>query len=270
MLNILNKYGINEVADVVLYNMDKQGNPTSPALFLDTLKISTIDQTSSMTNATGGRNNAPLITWDYGKDITINISDALFSIKTLGLLHNSDIVTSKGIIRKGLSFTGTHVPFVFKGPNGKRYFIPEDKIIYDQNGNVITQSELQTDQTYLLCFNITPKNFQGIEIKSDVFCGLYYLTGETLVRDLTTNEDSFCQFIIPKMKITSNFDFQIDSREPIIFSFSGNALKTEDDAMMKLVFYEMNEIKGDALKTINLEDLYDSLDRQLLAKIIWV
>ena len=43
MANILEKYGIKEVADVMFYEIAANGKPGAPALYLDTLKVSTIE-----------------------------------------------------------------------------------------------------------------------------------------------------------------------------------------------------------------------------------
>ena len=55
---------IKEVADVTFYELDESGNPTNPVLYLDTLKVSTIEQTGEQADATGGKGNAPLVIWD--------------------------------------------------------------------------------------------------------------------------------------------------------------------------------------------------------------
>lgn len=56
-MSILDKYGIKEVADVTFYQLDNDGNPTVPVLYLDTLKVSTIEQTAENTSARGGKGN---------------------------------------------------------------------------------------------------------------------------------------------------------------------------------------------------------------------
>ena len=66
-IDILAKYGIKEVADVVFYELSEAGKPTKPVLYLDTLKVSTIEQTAENSDARGGKGNAALISWDYGK-----------------------------------------------------------------------------------------------------------------------------------------------------------------------------------------------------------
>ena len=55
MSSILDRYGIKEVCDVTFYYIDNSGNPTSPVLYLDTLKVSTVEQTAENTSARGGK-----------------------------------------------------------------------------------------------------------------------------------------------------------------------------------------------------------------------
>ena len=89
MANILERYGIREVADVTFFEIgNTAGIETyTPVLYLDTLKISTIEETAEQTEARGGKGNAPLIIWDYGKEINISIQDALFSPKSMAMMH---------------------------------------------------------------------------------------------------------------------------------------------------------------------------------------
>ena len=86
-VNIFDKYGIKEVANV--YFEALENDPKSNVykgdivLFLDTLKVSTIETTAETTDATGGWGNPKLISWDYGKEITITLEDALISLESL-------------------------------------------------------------------------------------------------------------------------------------------------------------------------------------------
>ena len=89
-------FGIKEVCDVAFYNVDtvtidENGNVTagSPLFILDTLKVSNIENTAEQTDAKGGKGNAPLITWDYGREITISLQDAVLSEKTLSLMFEN-------------------------------------------------------------------------------------------------------------------------------------------------------------------------------------
>lgn len=102
MASILDRYGIKEVADVTFYKINPDGTPGVPVLFLDTLKVSTIEQTAETVDARGGKGNPKLITWDYGKEITINIEDALFSPKSMAIMLGDGTVAqgTGGYIRK--------------------------------------------------------------------------------------------------------------------------------------------------------------------------
>ena len=93
MASILDRYGIKEVADVTFYEINQDGTAGKPVLFLDTLKVSTIEQTASQVDARGGKGNPKLITWDYGKEISVNITDALFSPKSMSIMLGDGSVT---------------------------------------------------------------------------------------------------------------------------------------------------------------------------------
>lgn len=93
MASILDRYGIKEVADVTFYKIKDDGTRGEPALYLDTLKVSTIEQTAETADARGGKGNPKLITWDYGKEINVTIEDALFSSKSMAIMFGNGEVT---------------------------------------------------------------------------------------------------------------------------------------------------------------------------------
>ena len=110
-MNILDRYGIKEVADVTFYDINADGSPKTPVLYLDTLKVTTIEQTAEETEARGGKGNAALIAWDYGKEINVTIEDALFSAKSMAIMFGNGSVTeyngSTAYIMKTEQFTAS-------------------------------------------------------------------------------------------------------------------------------------------------------------------
>ena len=87
-MNIFEQYGIKEVADVCLYAIELDENDDEvyvPVLYLDTLKVSTVEETAEQTSARGGLGNPELIIWDYGKEITVTLEDALYSPASQGM-----------------------------------------------------------------------------------------------------------------------------------------------------------------------------------------
>ena len=98
-INIFDKYGIKEVANV--YFQALQNEPEANiyegdiVLYLDTLKVSTIEQTAEQSDARGGWSNPKLITWDYNKEITVTLEDALMSLESLRFMMGGKVIASK-------------------------------------------------------------------------------------------------------------------------------------------------------------------------------
>lgn len=94
-VNIFDKYGIKQVANVYFEALEND----IPAgvykgdivLFLDTLKVSTIETSAENVAAQGGWGNPRLISWDYGKEINITLTDALMSLESLRFMMGGAI-----------------------------------------------------------------------------------------------------------------------------------------------------------------------------------
>ena len=91
MAIILDKYAIKEVADVMFYELDSKGAPSAPVLYLDTLKTSTLSQSSETVDARGGKGNVKILSWDTNKELTIEMEDAVYSAKSLGIMFGGDM-----------------------------------------------------------------------------------------------------------------------------------------------------------------------------------
>jgi hypothetical protein len=89
-MNIFNKYGIREVADVVLYSITRVGTEEFylPVLYLDTLKVSALEKSVTATPAYGGKGNSKIFSWNYDKEIKLKLEDALFSNTSLDMAMN--------------------------------------------------------------------------------------------------------------------------------------------------------------------------------------
>lgn len=72
-MNLFQKFGIKEVADVTFFSITSIGDEIiyTPVLFLDTLKVSTIQKTGQKVSAEGGKGNKKLISWSFGKEISL-------------------------------------------------------------------------------------------------------------------------------------------------------------------------------------------------------
>lgn len=252
MANILERYGIKEVADVTFYEISAAGKPERPALYLDTLKVSTIEQTAEQAEARGGKGNPPLIIWDYGKEITVTLEDALFSAKSMAIMFGNGTVKNysgeNAFIMKTEQFiaTGTELPkegtsasgwnHLFEGPDGKLYTKKNPKF-YDAAGKNATA--LVENERYFCSFDLLADG-AVIEVSANSFPGTYYVTGDTYIRSEVTGADEFFQFIIPKAKVNSENTITLEAEgEPSVFNMSLRVMRPVDGQMMKLVKYNL-------------------------------
>lgn len=146
-MNIFDQYGIKEVADVTLYSIHKKKDGSGdvyyvPALYLDTLKISSVEKTADNVWAQGGLGNARLICWDYGKQINITLEDALCTPASLGLCwggilssdwkdgevqHNLGITWNKNYVDKISRIEKAFYPRNDREKSSISYLLPQTK-----------------------------------------------------------------------------------------------------------------------------------------------
>lgn len=273
MANILDRYGIKEVADVTFYELDNTGLPTHPVLYLDTLKVSTIEQTAEEAEARGGKGNAALIAWDYGKEINVTLEDALFSAKSMAIMFGNGTVKkfdSKGktgttatkddaLIMKTIQVVPTEAgkdpnDGKWTGPDGKQYTMI-NPVFYDAEGTKVEKTALKANERYLCTFDLTASG-AVIEVSGNSFPGTYYVVGDTFARSEASGLDEMFQFIIPKAKVTSENTITLEAEgDPSVFNMSLKVLRPADGIMMKLVKY-------------NLEDALDAAEAETDAKLV--
>lgn len=250
-----------------------------PVLFLDTLKVSTLEQASEKTDATGGRGNAKLITWDYGKEITLSIEDALYTPASMAAIWAGE----HGDLKNGVKDT-TMIDRMekivakrsFIVPAGNREGTPSEgnitaqAVYYDpktmepfQDGTPIAEGEVVYKFTRSVAYE---GNSIGntIEISADKFPGTYKVVGETLVRDKATGEDQRFQFIIPEAKMSAestSITLEADG-DPVVFSFTMDVLRPDDGVMMKFVQFDVvdNEEENDGSTMVKDTENLNLLD----------
>jgi hypothetical protein len=256
MASILDRYGIKEVADVTFYEIDSStGNPTKPVLYLDTLKVSTVEQTAENTSARGGKGNPELIVWDYGKEINVTLEDALFSAKSMAIMFGD--VDANGQAAAAYKATGDTILRTFRKEEidttvtGKAYVKIHNQYydllstdfasvvsFYTESGASVADGTVSSSFAYAVA-TLKTKESTRIEINPDTFPGTYYITGDTYARSETSGKDEFFQFIIRKAKVTSEVTLTMEAEgDPSTFSMNLKVLRPKDGAMMELVKYD--------------------------------
>lgn len=269
--NILQRYGIKEVADVTFYDIDEKGDPAAPVLVLDSLKVTSIEQTAETTEARGGKGNAKLIAWDFGKEITINIEDALFSPKSLSIMMADGKVThisstgsstDKTYIKKSarvvaklkdtttsgtskieLDYSSTAPAIYIDGREISSTEVSGLKYYHATTGQKglteVTDSKYYAGEVYIATWEHPVAAKTIITIEPNSFPGTYYVTGDTMIRSERTGKDEYFQFIIRKAKMTAEQTFSLEAEgDPTTFNMSLQVLRPEDGKMMEFIKYE--------------------------------
>lgn len=112
------RFGIKEVADVHFFNIESSVKSINdaistyegktPVISFDTLKVSNIESTAESSEARGGKGNAALISWDYGREVSVTLEDALLSMETLSLLFENSAAADGTITINANTFPGTY------------------------------------------------------------------------------------------------------------------------------------------------------------------
>lgn len=227
----------------------------TPVLFLDTLKVSTIEQTAEEVYATGGKGNANLIGWDYGKNITLTLQDALYTPASMSAMLGNEgtnfvngVKDTKHIDR--MEKVIAKRSFIVPAGNSKglpsegdmtaqAVFIDPSTMKPYQDGTPIAEGELFLKWTRSIAYE---NNSIGntIEISAEKFPGTYKVVGDTFARSKTTGEDERFMFIIPQAKMGSEVTITLEAEgDPTVFDMSLTVLRPDDGIMMKLVQYDV-------------------------------
>ena len=288
MASILDKYGIKEVADAVFYELDSKGAPSAPVLYLDTLKVSTIEQSAEVQDATGGKGNVKLISWDSNKEVTVTFEDALFSVKSLAIMFGGKVTEREDKKQEVLKTVPVSMTEIHKTSNvfdgwivniGKHnVFIDKDHVLlyaYKTDGDTeIDAVKVEEEAVFdYMTFDLLDAKkdataqsagiVQGLTINIDAntFGGTYYITGDTFARSEASGKDEYLQFIIPKAKVSSedlSLTMEADG-DPSTFNMSIKALKAKDGSMFKLVKYGFGEeaAQADNMGVVSVLTAYD-------------
>ena len=254
MASILDRYGIKEVCDFTLYNIKDDGSQGAPVLFLDTLKISTVEQTADNSSARGGKGNAELITWDFGREITLNLQDALFSAKSMAIMYGcptDNLKAGAGKVYRTwrLDPNAATAPSELDLGLGKTHAPSPSAKYYKENGEFAdTGSSGSGDPSgqfakgaAFVTDEISTKDQTNIVINAETYPGTYYCVGDTYTRNEVTGEDSFFQIQIPKAKMLSDITLTMEAEgDPTVFDMQMKVLRPKDGNMMKLVKYDID------------------------------
>lgn len=265
MASIFDRYGIKEVADVTFYKINADGSKGAPVLYLDTLKVSTVEQTASSADARGGKGNPKLVSWDFGKEINVTLTDALFSPASMAIMFGDKdgvgISTGKTdekitkVAMARISETPADTTVEIDSKNGRKTVkvLADGGATYNTTAGIVSvtgandvdiTAENFATQTagdkVFVHYEVTLQSKKVIDINADTFPGTYYITGDTFCRSDITGEDDFFQFIIPKAKMSSENTITLEAEgDPSVFNLNLTVLRPESGPMMQLIQYNL-------------------------------
>ena len=268
------KFGVREICDVVLRAKGtvKVGETTfshdEPVIYFDSAKTSTIEGSATTVYATGGRGNNKLLAWEGEKSVTFTMEDALLSPLGFSILSGAGLVdaakvsggmkvhttlttvidTTSSITIDLNELTGKEIAeekayaFIMKDGQIVERLKPatpsEGSVTFTRQGKA--SGTLTGPQTVMVDFYVTV-NTGAVEmtIEPDKFGGFYYLEASTLFRRQDNGQDMAAAFVIPKVKIQSNFTFSMaSSGDPSTFTFTMDAFPdyTKFDPTKQVLF----------------------------------
>lgn len=243
------KYGIKEVADVTFYDL----STNKPVLFLDTLKVTSIENKADTSYARGGKGNPKLLGWDFNREATMKMQDALMSMKSISLMTGNNVVTgAKNVFKRELLTTITGGAGKTKVTTSKTPLAGTIVALKSDGTEPLTAptlagSDLSFSDTEVPVGSIVEVFYQfssavtteTITISSDKFPSYIKVVGDTVIRNSTTGVDEPFQLIVWKAKIMPNFTltFQADG-DPTIFDMDLEIFRRDiDTEMIELIKY---------------------------------
>lgn len=208
---------IKEVADVILFKIEDDGTET-PWLYLDSLKVSTIEQTADQVEARGGKGNSPLIIWDFNKEINLTLEDALYTPRSMALMFGGNSAWEDGgttaVVSKYFNWTpdatATEAKAEFE-ENGVKW---TTKTVYNASGSAVSDS-FAKGETYLCECTATAKKHATLTIGADDFPGTFKLVGDTYARNRNTGNDEYFRFIINRAKMSAEETLTLEAEGKI-------------------------------------------------------
>lgn len=251
------KYGAKEVMDVTVYDL----TTGKPVLYLDTLKMSGLENAADSSDARGGKGNPKLLSWEFNRTANLKLQDALMSMKSFALMAGTAVTEGSAdlyareecIVDGSQQVTLSNTPkagaviTIYKADEGEdgveqTVGVPATTVnTYSITGRTITFNATSCPQyTVVYVYYIhTVADTTTLTIESDSFPGFYRIVGDTVIRNNSTGVDEDFQVIVDKCKFKSGFTMSFSAEgDPSTFDMEVEVFRIADGTdMVRLVKY---------------------------------
>jgi len=251
----MSRLGSREISEVAI----KEIATGKPVLYLESLTVSSMEQTAEAVYARGGRGNPKRIMWESDKEIMYNMTDALISPESLSMLlgtdlvlsgskpvHKKEVITLDGDLEATLSETphATSNIFVFSTEHG--YDI-QDEITeggggYTLTGAVINVTGAEEGDRFIVDYYYAAQT-TSLTVEVDKFAGYYMLEAETIWVREHDGVGLPAIFTMPRIKFASNFSIEnAAAGDPATFDFNAECFPDSNNQMVIIDIVEGDEV----------------------------
>lgn len=261
----MSKFAIRDITDVTFWKKDNITGVEKPAIFLNSLKMNTIEGTTEMVQVRGGRGNGIYGIFESNRDVKFTMQDSLFDPKMQaarfggGVIQLSasdkEILYKREVVTIPEGSTGTSLEFTLEYTPISPSSVVAYKTLNGTTNDIELTNTDTTPPTTATEFNVTTNKIKfgdGIASASEVQVVVFYkheissgekyvidsgkfsdcvfkVTMDGFIRDVTADGcavDVPVQVIVPRVKIMSNFKLEFKpDGEPQVFDFEVMALK---------------------------------------------
>lgn len=259
------KFGVREICNVAFKckaDNTKIGDRTfmkdELVIYFDTCKTSSLEGSATDVYAQGGRGNPKLVTWSGEKEMKFTFEDALISPLGLSILVGANLTTSEDyyhhVLLKGRAAGESGSATIDISDEITDLAGADAKLCDGKTGSdkAATPKVYETDEAgsevgtavtgvtvaenVLSCATFANGKYyyidgyvkvsgSSLQITADKFSDYFYIEAETLFRRESDGIDRPAQFVIPKGKVSSNFNIAMaNSGDPSTFSFEVTAM----------------------------------------------
>lgn len=220
-----NRWAVRNVAKCSMYS----ATTGKMIAYLENLKTSGLQTSSTTVYARGGDGNPKLVGFSSDKEIKVNLSSAIFDNRAMALLTGNALSTAaKEIYKREIvtsveadTLTLTNTPV---GDLLGLYILGEDGVEsteytkvaatpaateFSISGKVITlNSAVATSTQFVAYYKVTTASTaQTITVSSNAFPAAFKLVMEVLITDFSTKALYPAQIIIPSCKMEDSWEF---------------------------------------------------------------